>query len=284
MSSNLPDLVGLAFAAGLVAALNPCGFAMLPAYLTFVVSGAEHSRPAAVGRAAMATLAMTAGFVAVFAAFGLLAVSIASTLQRYLPAVTVVVGVALVVAGICLLCGRDLGVAVAGRFERAPTARLGSMFGYGVAYAVASLSCTVGPFLAVTATATRTGSHGEAIVVYGAYAAGFALVVGTLAVAAAFMSAALSTRLRNAMPVINRIGGALVILVGLYVAYYGIYELRLFHGDGPPDDTVISAAGRLQSAVADWVNGHGGWPWVLALAVLSAVAVVWAWRRRACRR
>ena len=33
------DLVGLAFAAGLVAALNPCGFAMLPAYLALVVHG-----------------------------------------------------------------------------------------------------------------------------------------------------------------------------------------------------------------------------------------------------
>ena len=108
----------------------------------------------------------------------------------------------------------SLGLAVPGGFERAPTARLGSMFGYGAAYAVASLSCTVGPFLAVTASATRTDTHGDAIVVYGAYAAGFALVVGTLAVAAAFTSAALSARLRHLLPVINRIGGTLVIIVG----------------------------------------------------------------------
>jgi cytochrome c biogenesis protein CcdA len=279
---HLPDLVGLAFAAGLVAAVNPCGFAMLPAYLTFVVSGADRSRPAAVGRAAMATIAMTAGFVAVFAMFGLLAVSVASTVQRYIPAVTVVVGVALVVAGVWMLSGRSLRLPLAGTFERAPTARLGSMFGYGVAYAVASLSCTVGPFLAVTASATRIDSHGDAVVVYAAYAAGFALVVGTLAVAAAFTSAALSARLRNLLPVINRIGGILVIIVGAYVAYYGIYELRLFHGNGSPEDGVISAAGRLQSAVAGWVNCHGGWPWVLALAVLAAFAAGWAWRRRAC--
>ena len=284
MSSDLPDLVGLAFAAGLVAALNPCGFAMLPAYLTFVVSGAERSRPAAVGRAAMATVAMTAGFVAVFATFGLFAASIASTVQRYIPAVTVVVGVALLGAGLWMLSGRSLGLAVPGGFERAPTARLGSMFGYGAAYAVASLSCTVGPFLAVTASATRTDTHGDAIVVYGAYAAGFALVVGTLAVAAAFTSAALSARLRHLLPVINRIGGTLVIIVGLYVAYYGIYELRLFHGNGSPEDAVISAAGRLQSVLAGWVNGHGGWPWVLALSVLAALAVGLAWRRRARSR
>ena len=40
------DLVGLAFAAGLVAALNPCGFAMLPAYLALVVRGTGTSVPA----------------------------------------------------------------------------------------------------------------------------------------------------------------------------------------------------------------------------------------------
>ena len=234
MTVHLPDLVGLAFAAGMVAAVNPCGFAMLPAYLTFVVSGADRSRPAAIGRAAMATLAMTVGFVAVFAVFGLLAVSVASTVQRYIPAVTVVVGVALVVAGVWMLSGRSLRLPLPEGFERAPTARLGSMFGYGVAYAVASLSCTVGPFLAVTASATRIDSHGDAVVVYGAYAAGFALVVGTLAVAAAFTSAALSARLRHLLPVINRIGGILVIIVGAYVAYYGIYELRLFTATDRP--------------------------------------------------
>jgi cytochrome c biogenesis protein CcdA len=280
VTDDLPDLIGLAFAAGLVAALNPCGFAMLPAYLTFVVSGAERSRPAAVGRAALATVAMTAGFVAVFAAFGLLAVSIASRVQRYIPAVTVVVGIALLVAGIWMLSGRQLRLAIPGGFERAPTARMGLMFGYGVAYAVTSLSCTVGPFLAVTASATRIDSNGGAVVFYGAYAAGFALVVGTLAVAAAFTSAALSARLRNVLPVINRIGGFLVILVGLYVAYYGTYELRLLHGYASTEDTVISVAGRVQSAVAGWVHSHGGWPWVLALSVLAAFALTWAWRRR----
>ena len=36
------DLVGLAFAAGLVAALNPCGFALLPAYLALVVGDTAH--------------------------------------------------------------------------------------------------------------------------------------------------------------------------------------------------------------------------------------------------
>ena len=102
-------LVGLAFAAGLVAALNPCGFAMLPAYLLLVVRGQPHdarSVPwAAVGRALAATVGMALGFMAVFGSFGALTISAASTVQRYLPYGTVVIGVVLVALGVWLLIG-----------------------------------------------------------------------------------------------------------------------------------------------------------------------------------
>ena len=103
---------------------------------------------------------MALGFVAVFGAFGLLTVSAASTVQRYLPYVTVVIGIVLVALGVWLLLGRESRCAdrLARSARWAPTARLGSMFGYGLSYAVASLSCTVGPFLAVTGAAFRGGS------------------------------------------------------------------------------------------------------------------------------
>jgi cytochrome c biogenesis protein CcdA len=273
------DLVGLAFGAGLVAALNPCGFAMLPAYLALVVRGQTVSRRAAVGRAATATAAMAAGFLTVFGGFGVLTVAAASTVQRNLPYVTVLIGIVLVALGLWLLAGREItvlrGVARGARW--APTARLGSMFGYGISYAVASLSCTVGPFLAVTAAALRGGSTLGSVAVYVAYAGGFTLVVGVLAVAAALANSAAVDRMRRIVPYVNRISGALLLVVGLYVGYYGLYEIRLFTGNGNPEDPVIAAAGRVQGAIAGWVHQHGAWPWLLALAVLT-IAALSAWR------
>jgi cytochrome c biogenesis protein CcdA len=273
----------LAFGAGLVAALNPCGFAMLPAYLALVVRGENAGRRAAVGRAVTATAAMAAGFVTVFGGFGILTVSAASTVQRYLPYVTVLIGIILVALGIWLLAGREItvlrGVARGARW--APTARLGSMFGYGISYAVASLSCTVGPFLAVTAAALRGGSVLGGVAVYFAYAAGFTLVVGVLAVAAALASSAAVDRMRRIVPYVNRISGALLLIVGVYVGYYGLYEIRLFTGDGNPEDSVIAAAGRVQGAIAGWVHQHGAWPWLVALAVLTIAALGAAWRASA---
>jgi cytochrome c biogenesis protein CcdA len=283
------DLVGLAFAAGLVAAVNPCGFAMLPAYLTLVVRG-DHEEAsarrglAAASRALAATAAMALGFLAVFGTFGLLTASVASTVQRYLPYVTVMIGIVLVALGIWLLAGRELAVwtpkKMAASTRWAPTVRVGSMFGYGVSYAIASLSCTVGPFLAVTGASFGSSSVLGGASIYLAYIAGFTLVVGVLAVAAALAGSSLVDRVRRILPYINRIGGALLILVGLYVGYYGYYEVRLFTANGDPNDPVIAAAGRLQGTLAGWVHQHGAWPWISALAVLVVGALVWAWRSR----
>ncbi|HMZ13465.1 MAG TPA: cytochrome c biogenesis CcdA family protein [Mycobacterium sp.] len=278
-------LAGLAFAAGMIAALNPCGFAMLPAYLALVVNGEQTSRPRAVGRALTATAAMAVGFLTVFGLFGLLTVSAASTVQQYAPYLTLVVGVVLVALGLWLLSGREL-TALSWNSARlgsrwTPTTRLGSMFGYGVGYAVASLSCTIGPFLAVTGSSLRTGSLLDGVLVYVAYAAGITLVVGVLAVAVALANSALIDRIRRVLPYLNRISGAVLIVVGLYVGYYGLYEIRLFHGGGSAQDPVIGAAGRIQRALAGWVYQHGAWPWLLAVGLLTvAGGALWVRRRR----
>ena len=271
------DLIGLAFAAGMVAAFNPCGFAMLPAYLTLVVG--EQGGIAALGRALSATVMMALGFLTVFGVFGLLTASFASKVQRYLPYATVVIGISLVALGIWLLLGRELTFRWAARGARwAPTARLGSMFGYGVGYAVASLSCTVGPFLAVTGSSLREGSLAGRVAVYAAYAMGMALVVGALAVAVAVASSALIAGMRRVLPYINRASGVLMIVIGLYVGWYGWFEMRLFGEGSSADDPVIAAAGRVQGVLAGWVYRHGAWPWLLLLAGVIAIAG-WGWVR-----
>lgn len=278
-------LIGLAFAAGLVAALNPCGFAMLPAYLLLVVRG-QHERAGAlvsIGRALAATMGMALGFLTVFGLFGALTISVGTTVQRYLPYLTVLIGGVLVALGVWLLSGRELS-ALAPRALNprwAPTVRLSSLYGYGVSYAIASLSCTVGPFLAVTGAGLRGGSVVGAVAIYLAYIAGLTLVVGVLAIAAATASSAVADRLRRLLPFVNRISGGLLVLVGLYVGYYGRYELRLLSGArADPTDAVITAAGRLQGLLAGWVHQHGVWPWVGALAVLVSGALAGAWLRK----
>ena len=147
--------IALAFTAGMVATFNPCGFSLLPAYIGAFVSGdavtarVERRVLRAVGVAA----AVSVGFIVVFATVGLIIDSIAGEARRQLPWVTIVIGALLIVAGIASVAGWKPNLALRGPHfsTRSNTATV--MVGYGVTYAIASLSCTIGPFLAVTGTA-----------------------------------------------------------------------------------------------------------------------------------
>nr|WP_203416944.1 cytochrome c biogenesis protein CcdA [Jiangella ureilytica] len=259
---------------GSVAALNPCGFALLPTYLTLLV--ADRGLPgtsAAVRRAALTTAAMTAGFVAVFGAFGLVVVPTAVSVERFLPWVTVVIGVALVALGGRLVAGRELVLRTPRLRGAAPSSSVWSMAGYGVAYAVASLSCTVAPFLALaTSTFASSGVVGG-LVAFVAYGVGMGLVVGILATAVALGGDAIVRRARRLLPYVSRASGVLLILAGGYVAYYGVYELRVYAG-GDPEDPVIDAALTIQGQVSGFVADLG--PRWLAVIGLVAVVVVLA--------
>lgn len=261
-------LLSLALTAGAVAALNPCGFALLPAYLGLVLrepatSGAPGLAPPPTGwrgagrasrRAISLTAVMTAGFVVVFAVFGLVVAPIASSVQQYLPWVTLATGVLLAAFGVVLLLGRDLkipGLVVRGR---ALDGSVLSTFGYGVTYALASLTCTVGPFLAVVVTSLRSSDFAEGLVLFVAYAGGMGLVVGVAAVAVALARTGLVGSLRGTARWIPRFSGLLLLVVGAYVAYYGVWEIRVLDG-ADPDDPVIDAALALQAKLSEFVSG-----------------------------
>ncbi len=275
----------VAVVAGMLATVNPCGFAMLPAYLTLVVAGAsERSRSRLLTRALASSAMMTLGFVTVFGLFGLLVSAAASSVQRYLPFVTVVIGLALVVLGVLLLAGREITLLVPKPSKGAPNRHIGSMFGYGVAYAIASLSCTIGPFLAVVGSTLRGGDLAEGALAFLSYALGMGLVVTVLAIATALASDVVTQRARSVLPYVTRIGGVLLVLVGLYVAYYGVYELRLFLGGGDAADPIVDAAATVQGVLVRWLDTIGPLPVTVLLALLLAAGFIVVRRRRAARR
>ncbi|MDA0632377.1 cytochrome c biogenesis CcdA family protein [Nonomuraea sp. MCN248] len=275
----------LALTAGTVAAFNPCGFAMLPAYLTLLVSGTPpraaggvwHRGP--VVRAVLLSAAMTAGFVTVFGLFGLVVTPLAAVAGTVLPWVTIVIGIVLVVLGGWLLAGRSLPVRVPGVSAR-PARSARSLYGYGVAYAVASLSCTVGPFLAVTSASLTSGGVAGGLAVFAAYALGMGLVVALLSLAVALTKEAVLFRVRRSLPHVSRVSGVLLVLAGLYVTYYGWYELRVF-GGGDPDDPVVGTVTGVQGTISGWMEAGGAVPVAGAAAVLVTILLI---RSRRARR
>ncbi len=276
--TDLP--LALALTAGMLAAVNPCGFALLPAYLSLLVLGDDTpTRTVAIGRALTATTAMTVGFAALFGIFGLAIQPVAGQVQQHLPGFTIVFGLLMAAAGAWMLAGRQLP-ALMPKVRRAPTVTrsIPSMALFGMAYATASLGCTIAPFLAIVVSAFRGGSTAEGILLFAAYAGGMGLIVGAASLTVALTRTTAVSHLRRAGAIAPRLGGGLLLLVGSYVAYYGWYEIRT-QRDPAIADPVIEAAATVQRAVADGVDSIGP----PALAALFAVLLIAALVFRRCR-
>jgi cytochrome c biogenesis protein CcdA len=273
------DEIALALAAGLVAAFNPCGFALLPSYLALLIAD-----PGAGGvwRALRLSALMTAGFVTVFGLFGLVVSALTTSIHAYLPWMTVVVGIALTALGGRLLAGRELVLRLPLLRTGGPSASPTALYGYGASYAVASLSCTVAPFLAVTGIVSGAGNPLAGLGAFVAYGAGMGLVVGLLSMMVALARDAAVARTRRLLPYVSRASGALLVMAGCYVAYYGWYEWRVNSG-APADDPLVAAATAVQGAVSGWLE-RIGIGWVAAAFAVMAVAAAGTRRVRAASR
>ena len=146
--------IALAFAAGMVATVNPCGFAMLPAYLSYFMGldGDEsRSRPSAVRSALVVGGVVSLGFLVVFGTTGLLITAGFRSVIDWIPWLALVIGIGVIGLGIALLRGFDLNVSLPKAKRGRKDRDVRSVFVFGVSYAVASLSCTLPVFLTVVA-------------------------------------------------------------------------------------------------------------------------------------
>ncbi len=276
--------LALAFAAGMVASVNPCGFPMLPAYLSYFL-GLEASDPttgASVSRSLGVGASVAGGFLAVFALAGLATSHLSAQVERWAPWATIPIGVALVVLGIAM--ARGLEVRLVLPRPRGGRTRSGrSMFLFGVSYAVASLSCTLGPFMTTVAATFRREDLASSMAAFVAYATGMSIVLLALTVSMGLARRSLLVGLRRALPHVSRLAGVLLAVAGAYVAYYGWYELRVQRGHLSGSGPVDLVTGWSDS-VSAWVLDVGAVRLGATMAVLLGAAVVTSRGLRAQRR
>jgi cytochrome c biogenesis protein CcdA len=270
-----------AFTLGLVATVNPCGFAMLPAYLSYFL-GLEGDDDAdrSVLRALAVGATVTAGFVAVFAVLGYVIENVSQTVFDAMPYATVVIGLALAALAVTMLFGYEPNLRLP-KFQRGTNSReLPSMFLFGVSYALASLSCTIAPFLALTTATFRDESVASGVAVFAAYGLGMGSVVVFLTIATALAKTSVARGLRRVLPFIHRISALLLLASGLYVAYYGWYEIRL--RDEITRDPIVDYFIERQASLNTWIADVGPTRLgiVLGLTIAAAVAAPLLNRRR----
>lgn len=224
-------LLPWAFSAGMVATLNPCGFAMLPAYLSYVLGRAEGAPLVRqLLRGAFAGLGMTMGVMGIFLAAGVVISALGVAIARFVPWMGLVAGVVVATVGLVMLFRPSLHPSlpvtpsVIGFIERVgPFAFV--VFGAG--YGLASLGCTLPIFLVVTAQALTAGEFLPGLAVFLAYALGMGAVLLALSVAAATGTGLLVRSLRQLAPHIRSIGAAGMIAAGTYLVYYQLTFARL---------------------------------------------------------
>jgi cytochrome c biogenesis protein CcdA len=262
----------VAFTAGMLATVNPCGFAMLPAYLSFFlgVEGAGGDARASVSRALAVGLCVAAGFAATFAVIGLVVSHLTRDVYEWSPWVSVAIGIGLVLLGVALLAGWEPKVNLPRLDAGGRTTGVASMVLFGVSYAVVSLGCTLTLFLPQVAFTFRDGGLLSGLAYFLAYAGGFAVLLTALTVTLALARRWLLSGLRRALPHVQRASGALLVVAGAYVAWYGWYEADRL---GEADPFVDRVTGWSDD-IAAWLQDRGGTTVGLVLAVLVAGAAL----------
>jgi hypothetical protein len=105
------------------------------------------------------------------------------------------------------------------------------------------------------------------------------LVIGVLTVALSVARQSVVQRFRSMLPKINRVAGGLIVLAGLYVAYYGWYEVRVFSGKGG-DDPIIDRARRIQGRLTSAVVPDDPLRVAILLTSVLIAAAAWTMIRR----
>jgi cytochrome c-type biogenesis protein len=218
--------LGYAFVAGMVAAVNPCGFVLLPAWLSAYVSdrsalGGDHP----IRHSISVALSLTGGVVVLFLVVGAVVAGVSGSFILAFPWIGLGLGVLLTAVGGMVLAGRSFHLSFIddwttklARGAKASSAR--SYATYGVVYGLASLSCTLPAFLAVLATSLLSGGFLAALVQFVMFGAGMAAVLASMTVLVGWLAQRPHRALRTFSRYAIRLSGLLLLVGGGYLVYY----------------------------------------------------------------
>lgn len=275
--------IALAFSAGLLATVNPCGFAMLPAFLSYFLSAKdqETSRgvPARVAQGLVVGGIVAAGFVSVFGTVGLLVAFGLRGVITIVPWIALAIGLALLVLGILVVTGRHVGFSLPSALRPSQEGGYRSVFLCGLVYATASLSCTLAAFLSVVGTSVTVPGLATIPFLFLFYALGTAAVLFAVSISAALARGGLTRAIRRALPFVERASGVVLAVAGAYIVFYWTTNLAEAEAESPIR-APIRALEQIQSQVSSWLADSAGTAAGLLVLVIALVIWVWVWWRR----
>lgn len=229
---------GYAFGAGMVSAVNPCGFAMLPVYLSLYV-GAEdeafrnRSWFIRMVKACWIALLVTCGFGLLFGLVGVVVSAGGSFLMPIMPWLAVVIGIVLMLAGIWLLLGKHISISffssIAAKIGDPRQMSVSGFFLFGLAFGATSLSCTLPIFLMVVGGSVAAGNFFDGVLQFVSFIAGMGAVMLILTMGIALVKEGVVVgALRKMLPYVQKFSAILLLIAGGYITYYWFSSGLLF--------------------------------------------------------
>ena len=274
--------VDLAFplAAGLIAAFNPCGFAMLPAYLSYFLgleSDNDDNREVGILNGLKVSLTLSLGFVFVFAIIGILTNTIISeaSVEKQAGYITLGIGITLVLLGVAMVAGYHPVLKIPRIQMGTSNRQLPSIFLFGISYAFVSIGCSAPIFfLTVGGSFSRDGIvNGSAVFI--SYALGMSIVITVLTIGISIARSSITEKYKSIMKHLNPISGIFLSISGFFLSAYGWWEIQVSRGNygtNPLVDLSLRGSGRL----SNWVNDVGGGRFAMACLMIVVGILVWA--------
>ena len=226
-----PTTILFAFFAGLVAAFNPCGAAMFPAYVGYQleISDAIYNPYKLVLQGVFIALITTLGFIFVFSTIGILLGFASWFLIDLMPFLGLAVGLTILMIGLFLLISKKrFGILIASRVNFSEGKGIFRLFLFGVGYAAASLSCALPVFIAVIGISIGKGHPDflgfvEVIFATFVYAIGMGTTILFATVGVISIKGAATILIKRVFPYFEVIGNLLMIAAGGYIIFYWLF-------------------------------------------------------------
>ena len=258
------------FILGIMAAVNPCGFVLLPTYLVYYLgtelNRADENKTTTLRRGLSVGMAVSSGFIGLFLVVGIISRAFTTVIRDNAKYAALVIGIGLVAMGIAMLFGWKLPIAQPDvSVQRKRTTW--NMFLFGIVYAIASIGCTIGLLISVILGSINRHGFVSGVISIVLYGLGMGLLVTSLTVALAFARVGLVSTIKKSFKWFDRISATFVVLTGLYLTWYWLGAITDRGTDG-----VTSRVERWQTSVVQFLQDVGVYPLLIVFCIVIATA------------
>ncbi len=260
------------FILGVLAAVNPCGFVLLPTYLIFFLGTREESNLATserLRRALIVSSGISIGFLGIFFVIGVISRLFTQWIELNAKYASLAIGIILLVGGARMLTGWIPKFATP-QMVGVQTKTFRATIIYGFAYAVASIGCTIGFLTTAVFGSISLNGFVSGVLSILLYGLGMSMLVMALTVSLAFAKTGLVTVIKNKLHIVQRLGAVFVTLTGAYLVLYWYAAIS-----EEKSSSFVARIERWQTRVASFLQQQGAFrlAFVLTLVLVAAIVV-----------